>query len=196
MSQYRLFSPIDLQSNTGTTAGTINIFNGATNHTSLRAPIALTANRPFILPPSPGVIGQYLTYGSSANAYSAGNPNNTSLPMHIITNGGFPGLPASVTSNTFSIIGTANWRGTATEGTPTAVRAVLSGNTNGRIRIFNRQATTTAAELILGGPLTATPTIFTVPITGGFTAGAQILEVQTRRQAAGTISCWYVQILP
>jgi hypothetical protein len=194
MSQYRLFSPVDIQTNSS--PGTIHIFNGSTNHTSLRSPSVLTANRPFVLPAGAGVIGQYLTYGASSNAYSAGSPNNTSLPMHLKPTGTTSNTPASVTSNAYTIIATANWRGTATEGTPTAVRVVLSGNTNGRVRIFNRQAATTAAELILGGPLTATPTIFTIPITGGFTAGAQILEVQSRRQAAGTVSCWYVQIIP
>jgi len=194
MSNYRLISPIDIRSNT--TLGTVNIFNGSANYTSLRAPSTLTSTQSFILPALPGTIGQYLTYGASSNAYSVGSPNNTSLPMHLKITGTTSNTPASVTSNAYSIIATANWRGTATEGTPSAVRAVLSGNTNGRIRIFNRQSATVAAELILGGPLTATPAIFTVPITGGFTAGAQILEVQTRRQAAGTVSCWYVQILP
>lgn len=197
MSAYILSSPIDIQSNTAASAGTINIFNGATNSTSLRAPTILTANRPFILPSATGVVGSYIKYDGTNVIFGSGVTNTTTLPVNLEVCNTNVSNAASTTSTTFTTVGTINWRGTATEGTPSAVYAIISAATaTGEVRLFNRTAATTAALAAFG--ITAGQIILPVPITGGFTAGADIIDVQIRRTGiiAANVNLFWIQIVP
>lgn len=197
MSSYRLTSPIDINSTSGASAGTINIFNGATNYTSLRSPTALTANRPFILPPAIGAVGTYVKYDGTNVVFGTGVANTTAIPINMEICNTNASNAATTTSTTFVTVGNLNWRGTATEGTPSAVYAIVSTTTgSGEVRLFNRTAATTAA---LGSfATTGGQIILTIPITGGFTAGADIIDVQLRRTGilAIAVNLFCVQIVP
>jgi hypothetical protein len=180
MSSYRFSSPIDVQSNAASAPGTLNIFNGSGSNSSLRAPSVLTANRAFILPASLGIPNSYIKYDGTNVQFGAGVPNTTSLPINVEISNTNVSNPATTTGITFLTVANINWRGTATEGTPSAVYALInSTSTPGEVRLFNRTGATVAAIASVG--VIGTQTIVPVPITGGFTAGANIIDVQIRR---------------
>jgi hypothetical protein len=195
MSQYRLSSPIDVRSSGATASGVVNIFNGAANNTSVRANPALTVNRLFSLPSAAGNIGEYVKTDGTNVVFGPGVSNVTALPVCMEICSAGANVPAVVSSSTFATVGNVNWRGTATEGTPSLVNAIVASDTGttGEVRLFNRTAGTVAA--IASIPAAAAFVNINVPITGGFTAGADIIDIQLRRTSFLTSDVYLSWIL-
>lgn len=196
MSSYRIYSPVDIKKNANTTPGEIDIYNGTTNYTKLRADAALATNTSFVLPATLGSIKDYIiTNGSGISSFNTGMAS--CLPLNMKINGATALLPASTTSTTFTDVGYFVWRGTPIEGTPSSVNVILSGTaTSSAARLINQVPGNTVATTA-NLSLTATPTIYNVPITGGFDAVARTIRLQIRIVlGGGTINCWFLQVIP
>lgn len=195
MSDYRIYSPVDIRSNGATAPGEVDIYNGTTNYTALKAPTALAANIPFTLSSTAGALNDYIqTNGAGGVSFAVGRASV--LPINMNLTGTSALLPASIASPGFTIMGRVLWRGIPTEGTPSAVRVILSGTAGGaRVRLIEVGSATVAA-IVTGIAVTATPTVYNVPITGGFSNSAVAYTIEGGRTGGGTLNIWSLQIKP
>ena len=195
MSSYKLSSPIDIFSSSAT--GQVNLYSaGSSNAVQIKAP-ALAANVPFILPATAGSIGQYLTYGALASTWLNGSTNNTSLPMCISFITGIT-TAAQIATVVPTIVGTLYFFGTTTEGTPSAIYAVIGGivSSGTQVRLFDN-TNSIIIGLSVAVATTATPQIVTIPISGAIAATAAQWYVQLARTGGvGTARIWSIHVLP
>lgn len=194
MSNYKLSSPIDVSSSS--TSGQINLYDiGGSFAVNIKAPAALLADVPFVLPASDGSTNQVLTYGST-NTWSNGGINHTSLPLCLTFKTSLT-LSASVTSATFTNVGVLYFFGTTLEGTPSAIYAVIGGiaSVGAQVRLYDN---TNAVIIGTSTAVTTTTThqIVQIPITNPFNASAAQLYVQIARTTSGTVQIWSIHILP
>lgn len=192
MSSYRLGSPIDIKSATAANVGVINIYNGATNYTAIQGRAGIGANTPFVLPSAIGTVNQFIRTDGAGNA-SFQNGLTSCFPISMNFAGATAITPASTTSATFQEVGVVYWQGSVFT-TPTAVKVIFSGTAVGaEIRLVNLIPGNTVA-ILTGVTVTATPTIYNVPVTGGFDAVDRTITVEIRRATSGTLNMWGLQI--
>ena len=195
MSNYKLSSVVDVYSS-GSNAQ-INMYNsGGTFAVNVKAP-SVAANIPFNLPSTAGSNYQFLTYSSGAPSTWTSNPgsNVTSLPMNITFITGLL-TTASTTSTTFTNVGVLYFFGTTTEGTPSAIYAVIGGvaAVDVEVRLFDNTnavviGTSTAVTT------TTTPQVVSIPV-GTIATTAANWYVQIRRATSGTAQIWSIHVLP
>lgn len=195
MSNYKLTSPVDVSSSSVT--GQLNIFSLGTSFAfQIKAP-TLTSNVPFVLPAVAGTTNQYLTYGATPTwTTQTIVTSTTSLPLSFSFITGV-NTAAQNANTTFTNVGAFYFFGTTTEGTPSAIYAVIGGiaSVGARVRVFdNTNAVTIGTSAAVS--TTTTPQIVQIPITTPFSAAAAQLYVQISRTTSGTVRIWTVQILP
>jgi hypothetical protein len=187
MAEYSLTSPISVKSGSG--VSTINLYPAASPSfaVQIQTPTTLTENVQFILPSFNGTPGQYLQWGGGsggASGWNNGSSNvNSTLPLGFRFNDS-SGAPASITSNTFTALGTFYYGGTITDNSISYARAVVR-TTNvvatGQLQLFNLTTNQIISTSPVFGPTNGSIISVNLNTIANVPSTPSIMEIRLRR---------------